>query len=117
MYLFGNFAMPPNAVLRDVGSEVRALSDVVRAEASGLRHRQERAGLRVREGEGEEVEGVLLRQRDEVRLHEARRRAAGLPAVVPRAHRGAELARGPAVQRSVEGVGRAVGRAELAAAA
>jgi hypothetical protein len=85
--LVGDLAVAEDPVARDVGAEVGAGRDPRRFGRARIGDVEHRARLGVGDAEAQEVEGVGLRQRDEVGLRCSRGEAGRRPGVVARAGR------------------------------
>ncbi len=94
---FGDhLAIAPDAVERQVGTDVEVLAQRRESGRSGFGHRKHRAGLRVGLGEAEEIMRQVFWQDDQVGLHIARREARGRAGIAagadPQALHGAHIA-------------------------
>src|SRR5262249_35489103 len=90
--LIDELAAPEHAVARQVGADVKIISQGRQPKVAGRGGRQQRARLRIEVAEAQKMAGEILRQDREISLHVAGRDAGGL-AVEPAGASGE--ARGP----------------------
>jgi hypothetical protein len=113
--LVDELAVAPHPVAGEVGAQVGAGRQRGGLGGAGIGDLEHRARLRVAHAEAQEVEGVGLRQSDEVRLGEARGEAGRRPRELAAADRraqsggilGAAAAHRPATPRSAQPISQA----------
>jgi hypothetical protein len=97
-------AIAKDTVARQVGADVDVAAELAEIRVARLRDREDRAGLRVRTAEAQEIGRPVARQDRDIALHNSGRTAGGLGPPLAAADAAADLA-GALAQSLVAGFG------------